>query len=455
VTEFAVGAVLVDRYRLESLLGRGGMGSVWRATHLTLNSPVAIKLIDPRIASTELGVERFVREARAAAALRSPHVVQTIDYGVHEGIPYIAMELMEGETLSNRLDRLGRLTPADTARFLTHVGRAIGKAHDAGIVHRDLKPDNIFLVHNDDEEIAKVLDFGIAKLTDAASSQQVSQTQTGTVVGTPYYMSPEQAGGAKSIDSRTDIWSMGVIAYQCLLGDLPFKGDSLGELILRICTGRLPVPSEAGPVPPGFDAWFARACARDPQQRFQTARQMTDAFRLLLTRSEALVPDSFMDSAEASAGANFPQTHSGVTKGSSTSRSRSGVQPPSGSRTTFVIVGLVLAASGGIAAYVLTRGNGGAPAGSAASPSAVTPPPPVQTAATSGTAAAEPAHSGEPSVRPVGSGQGNAHAPDAGRPLVMPAKPGRPHGAVVRPPTTAKPHPTGGGQQPGPTDFGI
>src|SRR4029079_546667 len=114
-------------------------------------------------------------------------------YGVHEGIPYIAMELMEGESLATRLDRGGRLSPSDTARVLTHVGRAIGKAHDAGIVHRDLKPDNIFLVHNDDEEVAKVLDFGIAKLTDTGSHAPVSQTQTGTVVGTPYYMSPEQA----------------------------------------------------------------------------------------------------------------------------------------------------------------------------------------------------------------------------------------------------------------------
>src|SRR5262249_22596563 len=157
--------ILAGKYRLIRELGKGGMGSVWMAEHLTLKSPVAVKLIDPEIATNPDAVARFLREARAAAALRSPHVVQILDYGADGAAPYIAMELLEGESLGQRLLRLGRLSPAETSRIMTHVARAIGRAHDAGIVHRDLKPENVFVVKNDEEEIAKVLDFGIAKST--------------------------------------------------------------------------------------------------------------------------------------------------------------------------------------------------------------------------------------------------------------------------------------------------
>src|SRR5687768_1615003 len=151
------GQIIAGRYRLTTKLGQGGMGSVWRAEHLALGSEVAIKLIDPAVAENPEVRARFVREAQAAAQLRSPHVVQIIDYGVDGVTPFIAMELMVGESLSDRLDRVGRLNPHDTARVITEVSRALGKAHELGIVHRDLKPDNIFLVHNDDSEIAKVL----------------------------------------------------------------------------------------------------------------------------------------------------------------------------------------------------------------------------------------------------------------------------------------------------------
>ena len=277
---------MAGRYRLDAVLGRGGMGSVWLAHHLTLNSPVAIKLIDPEIALESAVVERFMREAQAAAALRSPHVVQTLDYGVHGRIPYIAMELLDGESLAQRLARVRCLSPADTAKVLTHIARALGKAHDLGIVHRDLKPDNVFLVKNDDEEIAKVLDFGIAKLTHT-SLEAASQTQTGALLGTPYYMSPEQAEGAKTIGPRSDMWSMGVIAFECLLGERPFRGSSIGDLVLRICAKPMPTPSAIGPVPHGFDAWFAKACARDPQQRFASARELAEAFRHLIPGFES------------------------------------------------------------------------------------------------------------------------------------------------------------------------
>jgi eukaryotic-like serine/threonine-protein kinase len=279
--------ILSGKYRLERELGRGGMGSVWLAQHLTLRSPVAIKLIDPQIASNPEALARFLREAQAAAALRSPHVVQILDHGVDEGVPFIVMELLEGESLAARLERQQRLTPEETARIITQVARAMTRAHEAGVVHRDLKPDNIFLVRNDEEEVAKVLDFGVAKSHLHGMGAAAGATRTGSVLGTPYYMSPEQAEGAKSLDHRTDIWAMGVIAYECLLGAKPFESDTLGGLLLAICARDMPVPSRASRAPAGFDHWFARACSRDQNLRFASAKQAAQELRAICGAPEA------------------------------------------------------------------------------------------------------------------------------------------------------------------------
>jgi len=165
---------------------------------------------------------------------------------------------------------------------VTHIGRAVARAHEAGIVHRDLKPENVFLIRNEDEEIAKVLDFGVAKVSVSELGQEGTRTRTGSILGTPYYMSPEQAQGNKAVDTRSDLWSLGVIAFECLTGKRPFYSDGLGDLVLQICIREIPVPSEYGSVPLGFDAWFARACARDPDARFQSARELTDALREVL-----------------------------------------------------------------------------------------------------------------------------------------------------------------------------
>ena len=274
--------VLVGRYRLDERLGAGGMGSIWRAHHLVLAAPVAVKLIDREAIPDEETLGRFMREAQSAATLRSPHVVQILDYGVDDKLPFIVMELLDGENLAQRLRRLKRLSAADTARIITHIGRAVARAHEAGIVHRDLKPENVFLIRNEDEEIAKVLDFGVAKVSVSEIGQEGSRTRTGSILGTPYYMSPEQAQGNKAVDSRSDLWSLGVIAFECLTGKRPFYSEGLGDLVLQICIRDIPVPSEVASVPIGFDAWFARACARDPELRFQTARELTDALREVL-----------------------------------------------------------------------------------------------------------------------------------------------------------------------------
>ncbi len=286
---FGPGEIIGDRYRIVDLIGSGGMGSVWRAEHISLKSPVAIKLIEASAGISDEIAARFMREAQSAAALRSTHVVQIFDYGLEQGIPYIAMELLEGESLRARLDRDGRLEPRYTARIMMQVARAVGKAHDAGIVHRDLKPDNIFLVREEDQEITKVLDFGIAKINEGVDKQNLaSHTRTGAVLGTPYYMSPEQAQGNKTVDTRSDIWAMGVIAFECVVGQLPFQSEALGDLILKICMLPLPIPSALGPVPVGFDEWFAKTANRDPEQRFQTAREAAETLRLVLGAGRSL-----------------------------------------------------------------------------------------------------------------------------------------------------------------------
>src|SRR6185503_10771840 len=155
-----------------------------------------------------------MREAQSAAALRSPHVVQILDFGADNGVPYIAMELLDGESLAARIERTRGLSPGETANIIAQVSRAVVKAHEAGIVHRDLKPDNIFVVRNDEEEVAKVLDFGIAKASNVFGVTTGSATRTGAILGTPYYMSPEQAEGNRQVDHRTDLWALGVIAFE-------------------------------------------------------------------------------------------------------------------------------------------------------------------------------------------------------------------------------------------------
>jgi serine/threonine-protein kinase len=189
------------------------MGSVWRAEHLALQAPVAVKLISGNFLKVPAALARFEREARAAASLRSPHVVQIFDHGIdpESGTPFIVMELIDGETLGDRLAVRGTLPPIETVRVVAQVARALARAHQAGIVHRDLKPDNVFLATDDDGFVAKVLDFGIAKDQGLALAEAV--TSTGMVLGTAFYMSPEQISGSKLVDHRTDLWALRVIAF--------------------------------------------------------------------------------------------------------------------------------------------------------------------------------------------------------------------------------------------------
>ncbi|WP_437674455.1 protein kinase domain-containing protein [Sorangium sp. So ce131] len=273
----AAGQVLSERYRLIRPVGQGAQASVWVAEHLALSTHVAVKLIDPELAKQEEARERFRREATAAAQLRSAHVVQIIDHGIEGEQPFIVMELLEGEDLFERLARRQRLTLQETSKIVTQVARALTRAHGAGIVHRDLKPENFFISANEDEEVVKILDFGIAKVK-GQGKRAIQRTTVGTLMGTPHYMSPEQVKGLREVDYRADLWALGVIVYQCVTGQLPFDSEGVGDLLIKISLGEIPVPSRVNPeLPPSFDAWFARACDRDPERRFDSARELAES----------------------------------------------------------------------------------------------------------------------------------------------------------------------------------
>jgi serine/threonine-protein kinase len=272
------GRHIAGRYRLERQLGQGGMGSVWAAHDEKLRRHVAIKLVTERVAESEKALGRFEREAMSVARLRSPYIAQVYDYGVEAQSPYIIMELLEGEDLKSLLDREMRLSLESTAKVVVQIAKALHAAHQAGIVHRDLKPANVFLAREGGEEVIKVFDFGVAKaLNDLANDGDT--TAEGVILGTPRFMSPEQAHGAKSVDHRTDLWSLGVIAYLCVTGRLPFLASGTGHLLVMICTEEPRRPSElALHLGPETDAFFARALAKEPDARFQTARELASAF---------------------------------------------------------------------------------------------------------------------------------------------------------------------------------
>jgi serine/threonine protein kinase len=282
------GSLVAGKYRVLRLVGSGGMGTVWEGVHEALGTRVAIKFIKPSHAQAADARKRFEIEARAAAKLHTKHAVQVYDYGVNEaGLPYIVMEYLDGESLSDTLIRRGPLPAPEVALIIGQASKALAKAHASGIVHRDLKPDNIFLAKSGDDAedsyTVKLVDFGIAKMFDqpvkgnTAPAPMGGPTQEGAVIGTPNFMAPEQltVGGAPT--PITDLWSLGACAFAAMIARIPFEGEVLGDIVLKVCAAPLPIPSKLNAnVPAGFDAWFARACHRDPTKRFQSAEELAE-----------------------------------------------------------------------------------------------------------------------------------------------------------------------------------
>jgi len=280
--------VVADRYELIDEIGRGSMGVIWRARQTNLGIECAIKFIHAGQAHDPELRRRFVREARAAASLKSPHSVHILDVDEWQGCLFIAMELLIGETLEARLERVGKLSPEDTLEIVDQVARGLNKAHAARLVHRDLKPDNIFLV-DDEPLLVKILDFGIAKRLDNIAGLQ---TASGALLGTPGYMSPEQALASKTIDYRSDLWSLAVVVFRCLTGVEPFDGDGIGQILVEIVKGPLKKPSAINPhLPPSLDDWWLRATQREPEARHESATELVNDLKRALD-SQPLWPES-------------------------------------------------------------------------------------------------------------------------------------------------------------------
>jgi serine/threonine-protein kinase len=272
------GDVIAGKYRVERVLGAGGMGVVVAAHHILLDEKVALKFLLPAARVNKEAVARFMREAQAATRIKSEHVAQVKDVGkLDDGAPYIVMEFLDGSDLSTWLTELGPLPVDQTVDFVLQACEAIAEAHAHGIVHRDLKPPNLFCVRKADGALCiKVLDFGISKISSKNGSPQL--TQTTHIMGSPLYMSPEQMSDSKAVDGRSDIWALGVILFELLTGRLPFESEAVTALAVKITNEPAPVLSSLRrDVPRGLDAVLARCFEKEKENRYQTVAELASA----------------------------------------------------------------------------------------------------------------------------------------------------------------------------------
>ncbi|MBK7397458.1 MAG: serine/threonine protein kinase [Myxococcales bacterium] len=270
------GTVIAGRYVLEHPLGEGGMGTVWAATHQITGGRVALKFVRQGSDPNGEARRRFIREARAAASVEHPNAVGVRDVLEHEETPVIVMDLLQGETLAARMQRVGPLPIAEAVQILLPVISAVGAAHAVGLIHRDLKPENIFLSQTPTGEMVRVLDFGIAKSTRIEEALS-SITESGAVVGTPAYMAPEQLLGEKGLDHRVDVWAIGAILYETLVGKRPIEGENYGQLVKELLSGVIPRVDKNKPeVPADVVELVAHMLKRDRSERLSDLREAAD-----------------------------------------------------------------------------------------------------------------------------------------------------------------------------------
>ena len=402
-----IGTVL-GSYRLTHELSSGGMGTVYRAEHELLGRVAAVKLLRPELTENQELVHRFFNEAKAATAIRHPGIVEVFDFGYSDaGVAYLVMELLDGEPLSARIAR-GPMSEAHAAQIARGIASALAAAHAKGIVHRDLKPDNVFLVPDPDVALGerpKVLDFGIAKLGDQLPKEQ-RHTVTGTLMGTPLYMAPEQARAAGAIDQRADLYSLGCILYEMLVGTPPFQAQGAGEIIALQLFAKPEAPSARVKVGADLEAIVLRLLEKEPEARFASATELADALAHVLQRLDVRVSMPHVAASESRVQLAVPTLDA--------------VPPPPRSKLP-IIAGAITVALAAAAVFLLARGEHEAP-----------PPPPAVAPAPAPAATAEPPKPTEPPRETVEQ----LPVPDAPQPRPQKAPPRPPKG-----PTTDKDSP--------------
>ena len=370
VSDGVIGQVLVGKYRVERVLGQGGMGLVVEATHLQLGQRVAIKFVLPEVLHNPEIRGRFLREAQAAAKLRSAHVARVLDIGTLDtGSPYIVMELLEGEDLGAIVRRLGPLPIGTAAAWMLEACEALAEAHALGIVHRDLKPGNLFLAYGAGGlQSIKVFDFGISKVP-TVPGMEASLTRTMSVLGSPGYASPEQLRATKNVDHRTDVWALGVTLYQLVSADMPWKADTLPELSIKIAVDPAPPLAPELRVPPGFEQIIRRCLEKDPAARFPSVSALAEALGTFAPNGPAAV-DRVRRAGQA-AGGGGPATTLQASAGEVAATGSSG--RGRGRARAYGFAGaLVLGAGVAAIAVAAMRDSGTAP------PPPTTPEPPVK-----------------------------------------------------------------------------
>jgi serine/threonine protein kinase len=451
------GDLIAGKYRVEGVLGRGGMGIVIAARHEQLGNPVAIKLMLPAGSGGEVATERFVREARAAARLRGEHIARLMDFGTLEsGAPYIVMEFLEGSDFGRILKTRGRLPAVEAVDYVLQVCKAMDEAHAKGIIHRDLKPQNLFLTHRPDgTPLVKVLDFGISKL----AGDDGSMTMTGSmmILGSPSYMAPEQVQSASDADQRADIYSLGVILYQLTSGVLPITAKSIGELVAQTLTKPLPPLRERAPeIEPELEAVVMRCLEKNPEDRFQSVRELSVALAPFLdfdrvgspvlgstTLGTTTYPPSRSREAPKSAPPRTFRTMPSVASTPDPSRGGIGARErPRASGLTMTVAGMLALVLGGLLAWGHARWS------SEASPLAHTPAVAgvlVASAQSTPSAAFPPSASAQSTTASASAAARvelrNAEPPSSGRAPLAPstARPRAPPGPHVRPSFPSQP----------------